>query len=628
MNCARCDSAVEVHDLRCPICALPVPSDPAFAPLRGAARAGEAVACPAERPERVYAKLLRCNDCGAATAFSPLHAAPACAFCGATMRVEEPIDPVETAERVVPFVVSRALAERSLRQWLGSRGWLAPRTLRDEAMLDSMHPLCWAAWIVDATAAIAWTADSDHGARRSEWAPHAGETSMRFDALCVPASRGLSLDECHDLAPGYDLATAVPVPADGVEAVSNLDGPMQLNIEAFDVQRSAARHLVQRAIDATAKQRIAPFIPGRRHRKVHVACLVESQATRRVALPAWVLVYKFRDKPYRAVVHGQRAALVVGRAPKDWAKIARLAGAIVAIALVIAFLVGCGSTPAAPDAEDFTERCTPAGPFAPLTGRAAVQGTLNVHVDAGGLIEADTSGSLLLAMDLVQSGTGIAVEAKACRVTVPAVPLDGQEMPIQLIVPEAAVASVGVVGGAATLSSPDATCATLDTDPITLVLGARLADPANDPLPAADADGNFPACGSPTTTCATATAAGCACDQEADGEPGATFLARNVPGLELDQVYVTLRTTFSLHGRVFSTDSVKGQIDATLGNGVLHCRLANGTPCTPSETRLVQSLNPIVTQQDNNPSTFRSVRIPDGMTCAEIIANEGTLFPR
>lgn len=614
MNCARCESTVEAHDLRCAICALPVPSDP------GA------------RPERVYAKLLRCNDCGAATAFSPLHAAPACAFCGATMRVEEPIDPVEAADRVVPFVVSRALAERSLRQWLGSRGWLAPRTLRDEAILDSMHPLCWAAWIVDATAAVAWTADSDHGAKRSQWAPHAGETAMRFDALCVPASRGLSLDECQALAPHYDLASAVAVPTDGIEAASNLDGPMQLDIEAFDVQRSAARHLLQRAIEATAKQRITPFIPGRRHRKVHVACLVESQTTRRVALPAWVLIYRFRKRPYRAVVHGQRADLVVGTAPKDWGKIAQLAGAVLGIALAIAFvlsLLGCGETPAGPDAQDFTERCTPSGPFAPLTGRAAVQGTLNVHVDAGGLIEADTSGSLLLAMDLVQTGTAIAVEAKACRVTVPAVPLEGQEMPIQLLVPEAAVASLGVVGGTATLSSADATCAKLDTDPITLVLGARLADPPNDPLPAADADGNFAACGaSPATTCAMATDAGCACDQEADGEPGATFLARNVPGLELDQIYVTLRTTFSLHGRVFSTDSVKGQIDATLGNGVLHCRLANGTPCTPSETRLVQSLNPTVTQQANNPSTFRSVRIPAGMTCAEIIANEGTLFPR
>ena len=125
-----------------------------------------------------------------------------------------------------------------------------------------------------------------------------------------------------------------------------------------------------------------------------------------------------------------------------------------------------------------------------------------------------------------------------------------------------------------------------------------------------------------------ATGTNCACDQEGDGQPGATLIARNVPAIDLDQVYVSLRTTFSLHGKVWSSDFVKGKIDATLDTGVLACKLLDGTMCGPNNLRTVRTLNPIVTQQPLTPSTFRSVRVMTGMTCAAIIANQSKLFPR
>ncbi|MGE5184474.1 MAG: zinc ribbon domain-containing protein, partial [Acidobacteriota bacterium] len=107
----------------------------------------------------------------------------------------------------------------------------------------------------------------------------------------------------------------------------------------FDAQRSAARREVQRAIEAVAKVRVERAAPGKRFRNIHVACLVERQATERVALPAWVLAYRYRGSPYRAIVHGQRADIVVGRAPVDWGKVARLVGVVAAVAAVIAAIV-------------------------------------------------------------------------------------------------------------------------------------------------------------------------------------------------------------------------------------------------------------------------------------------------
>lgn len=315
-ECTRCASVLEHGDLRCAICALPVPPLPVDA----------------APPASPRAKVLRCRECGAAVAFSAEHQAPNCAFCASTMEIEQPIDPIEVARVRVPFSVDRMDAEASLRGWLGNRGWFAPTELRDGAVLESIHPLYWAGWLVDARARVAWTADSDSGAHRSAWAPHSGDLVMTFDAIVVPASRGLRRDECHLLVPYYDVETALSIDA---ATVTDLDAP----IESFDAQRSAARDIVQHAIERLAKTRVEPHVPGRRFRNIRVACLVESQTTERIALPAWVLAYRYRDKLYRAIVHGQRREVVFGNAPVDVTKVMLVVGAILAVIAVIAIIL-------------------------------------------------------------------------------------------------------------------------------------------------------------------------------------------------------------------------------------------------------------------------------------------------
>jgi hypothetical protein len=610
-GCSRCASPLEQGDLRCAVCALPVATTSATV-------------------DAPRVKILRCTWCGAAIAFDPNQQAPACGFCASVMAIEQPIDPIEVATLRVPFVVDRELATAALRTWLSKRGYFAPKALRDEAVLETITPLCWAAWIVNAEATVAWTADSDYGAHRSAWAPHSGQTKQTFGNIVVPASRGLRHDECSVLVPYYDLAQVVGI-------TSEISGEVPAMIESFDAQRSAARQHVSRAIETLANVRVEKHeVPGRRFRKVKVACLVERQTTDRVALPAWVLAYRYRGSPYRAIVHGQRAEIVFGSSPKDWGKIARLAGmillAVAAIAALALLLSGCDGSEPAIDAPNYTELCVADQPtFAPLTGRAAVLGTLNVHVDAGGVIMTDTTSKLLLALDLTQTGTQLAVRAEICNITIPDVPLSGQDMPIHFEIRPVTLDSVGTVTGTASLASADATCTTLDTDPITLVLGARL-DPAQlatAPLPSADDNAAFSACSpSATTACSSATGTGCACDQESDGHPGATLIARNVPAIELDEVYVTLRTTFSLHGKVWSSDLIKGKVDATLDTGVLACKLLDGTSCGPNNLRTVRTLNPVVSQQRSTPSTFRSARVQSTMTCAEIVANQSKVFPR
>ncbi len=305
--CARCATPLEHGDLRCAVCALPAPH----------------LAAPVEAAR---VRILRCTECGAAIGFDPNHQAPACAFCRAVMVVEQPVDPPEIAEVRLPFAVDRERASVAVRDWLGRRGYFAPRALQGEAVLESLTPLYWASWVVSATATVAWTADSDHGAERSRWAPHAGQVPLTFDRVVVSATRGLSAAECRRLIPHYDLAHTVPA--------LGADEP----IESFDTQRSAARAQVADAIADRARVGVQDAIPGHRYRNIHVACLVERQTTERVALPAWVLAYRYRGRPYRAIVHGQRG-IVFGRSPVDWTKVARLAVLASAIAAVIALAV-------------------------------------------------------------------------------------------------------------------------------------------------------------------------------------------------------------------------------------------------------------------------------------------------
>ena len=304
-----------------------------------------------------------------------------------------------------------------------------------------------------------------------------------------------------------------------------------------------------------------------------------------------------------------------------------------AIAFSLAAIVGIGAcgggdSGGRPDAKVFGEVCTPGGTF-DINGRAAVLANLNVHVNASGLVEVNTTAELLLALDVDQSGSDLGVTAELCVIKIPEIPLAGQDQPIIFDVPNETVASVGTVSGTGTLSSPNQTCATLQSDQFALTIGAILDPIESALLPTADDNGDFSFC-APTvdTACDLAIGVNCACDQEGDGKAGATLRAMNVPAVDLDEVYVTMRTMFSLTGEVYSSDLIIGQIDASIEQGILGCHLASGNACNPDQIGAVKMLNPVITQQPGNLSTFRGVRVPDGTTCADIIDQRDTLFPR
>ncbi|HTJ80845.1 MAG TPA: zinc ribbon domain-containing protein [Polyangiaceae bacterium] len=309
--CGRCATPLEEGDLRCVICGF-------VAPERARAHAtGDA------------ARIVRCVECGAAVAYRAEKRAPLCMFCGATTRVEEPTDPLEVASLYLPFSVAKETAAEAMRAHLRSLGWFHPPDLAASATVDSVTPVWFAAWIFDARADVAWAADSDAGSRRSAWAPHAGRTHLDWKNVLVSASRGLTLKEVATLARGYDLSKAEPIPPDVAD-----------DVERFDVERSAARaKVLAAAYDLASAELQSGHIPGSSFRNVKVSALLDGLVTRRFALPAYVFVYRYDDRPYRAVVHGRHASIVMGDAPLSWTRIALVVvGGIALVAAIVAIV--------------------------------------------------------------------------------------------------------------------------------------------------------------------------------------------------------------------------------------------------------------------------------------------------
>jgi hypothetical protein len=311
--CGRCESPFEPGDLRCAVCGHVAPDV-----------VGEDV------PEAAV-EVLRCEGCGAAVSYSARARAPVCAFCGSMAHLEVTDNPMEQAQLLVPFTVDRSRAEEVFREWLGGLGWFRPADLRAASQLDSMRALWWVGWLINGEALVSWTADSEVGAARADWAPHAGQAELQFDDLVVSASRGLTADETAFLLPSYDLAAAGPQqPADGSDAV----------VEQFEVRRTTARQQVRAALGRLAARRLQDgIIPGRRIRNLHTTLLVRRLITRRVGFPAWIIAYRYRGALHRFVLSGQDPASRRGDAPISATRVLlAVAAAMAGVVAVIATL--------------------------------------------------------------------------------------------------------------------------------------------------------------------------------------------------------------------------------------------------------------------------------------------------
>jgi hypothetical protein len=279
----------------------------------------------------VRVEVLRCGGCGAAMEYQAKAQATQCGFCGGSVKLEQLVDPHEQIEKRLQFKVDRAQASQIYKEWISRQGFFRPFNLASASTLESLRALWWAGWMVDASVRATWTADSDAGAQKAKWAPHAGEFQSDFKAMIIPATRGLTPDECAQLEPTYDFAQTV---SDGAPECEDAV------IERFDMPRSFARSSVVGALQRLVEGRIkSGEIPGSRFRNLHASVHLRRLVTRRVGFPAYVIAYRYRGRLYRTVISGQDPNCVIGEAPRSIGKLVLvIALALSGLAAILALI--------------------------------------------------------------------------------------------------------------------------------------------------------------------------------------------------------------------------------------------------------------------------------------------------
>lgn len=155
--------------------------------------------------------------------------------------------------------------------------------------------------------------------------------------------------------------------------------------------------------------------------------------------------------------------------------------------------------------------------------------------------------------------------------------------------------------------------ATIAMDPIASVVGAMLADAANDAWPAkgsevmsVDHDGDMKP--------------GIKAVPRTDGEFGAPPLdvsgAVDPMGDRADEVYIATRTVIQLEGTRDSCKSAKGTAKVTkLDSHVVGCHVKGKADCTPEQSDFVDSNQPVFTIKS---ASYEMVQVDAAATCKDV----------
>ncbi|MCB9682229.1 MAG: hypothetical protein H6733_12250 [Alphaproteobacteria bacterium] len=265
-----------------------------------------------------------------------------CQFCDAPL-----VDDAgggATPARVVPFVVPRERALELLVAHLRA-AWFAPEALRRAADPEHLQAVMVPFYAYDATARSTWTGKvgvdyqvttgtgkNKRTETRTQWFTLSGRHAGHWDGHLVSASRGLPEADANALEP-YDLGGAL------VYTPEHLAG---LAAEHPTVDPATARSVAHAELRDEALAAIRDrFLPGNHAREVSVQTQVDLAGVELVMLPVWIARHRVGDEVLRLLVNGQTGE-VVGTLPRDWAKVAMVVLAIVAllgVVVVVALVV-------------------------------------------------------------------------------------------------------------------------------------------------------------------------------------------------------------------------------------------------------------------------------------------------
>ncbi len=271
---------------------------------------------------------LLCGRCGAETIFPAGTMADACPYCGAHQWLESDetkalLDP----QVVIPFRLSKAQAERALKDWLAKGDWFAPDDLPALVQHAELRPAYHPFWTFDGTLEIAWHCEVNEGNNKyPRWVARHGLTYENFDDVLISGLKGYPSNLLRGIQP-FDLKSALafqPAYLAGWPAIS-------YDLSMADASLKARERVVKR-VRRTLEARINIM---KEIRNLRTGAVNWSGMTfKYILLPVWMGAFRYRDNIYPVWINGQ-AGKVGGEKPRDVFKI----GALVLVALLTIALI-------------------------------------------------------------------------------------------------------------------------------------------------------------------------------------------------------------------------------------------------------------------------------------------------
>ena len=323
-RCRVCRSFLDPEDLFCSNCGTEN--------LHG--RDSEGVGIDDKSTLQTVASVLsfQCDQCGASMSYDASAQQLRCPFCGSEKLTSRPTARTIRPKSVVPFRIQQRDVEGLIRRWLAEGFW-RPGDASTDSVISKVTPVFVPFWVFSANAEVAWTADSSQvpmGARAS-WYPLAGTIEESFDEVLVGASGTLTPVEVRDLCPFHLDQGVTPDEMDLNNVV----------VEEFRTTRRDARMLAQAMLEQRASKIVQSTIPGN-VRNLHVNLRAQNLRSIPMLLPVWIMVYHYKEKPYRVLVNGQTGE-VSGVAPFSGTKLALVIAAAVAVIIIVIVLIALGS---------------------------------------------------------------------------------------------------------------------------------------------------------------------------------------------------------------------------------------------------------------------------------------------
>lgn len=278
---------------------------------------------------------IRCGACGGIVQFVGTLISTECPYCGSPLQRDD----VQQAQQripfdaVLPFLVERKQARERLGQWIRSR-WFAPNAFRRHRVQAKFEGVYIPFWTFDSMTftryrgqrgeeytVVVGSGKNRRTETRVRWYPAHGAFQRFFDDVLVPASTGLPQRYLNRLEP-WPLSKCIPFTQQAIAG---------FYARVYDVDLDHGFIIAKGRIDAAIEQDVRRRIGGDRQRIESIATQYDAVTFKQLLLPVWMLVYRFRGKPYQVLVNGSTGE-VVGERPYSWVKIGLAVLAVAAAA--------------------------------------------------------------------------------------------------------------------------------------------------------------------------------------------------------------------------------------------------------------------------------------------------------